>query len=261
MADLNLSFYQYDIAWGDKAQNLSLVEGALSRLSGTSDLLVLPETFSTGFSMQTHELAEPAWGDTIATLGRWAQQYGVAVAGSFICCEEGNFYNRAFLLTPEGCRSFYDKRHLFRMGGEHQSFSVGNRLLITPYKGWSISLLVCYDLRFPVWSRNVDSGYDLLLYHANWPAARSDAWASLLKARAIENCAYVAGVNRTGYDGNGVAHRGQSGVYDYKGGLLNKLSDDEQLCTVTLSLERLQQFREKFPVWMDADRFHIDLHE
>jgi len=260
MANLNLSFYQYDIAWGDKAQNLSLVEGVLSRLSGASDLLVLPETFSTGFSMQPQELSEPISGNTMATLCRLAQQYGVAVAGSFICCEEGNFYNRAFLLTPDGGCSFYDKRHLFRMGGEHRSFSAGNRPLIVPYKGWNISLLVCYDLRFPVWSRNVGNGYDLLLYCANWPAARADVWASLLKARAIENCAYVAGVNRIGGDGNGVAHRGQSAVYDYKGGLMNEPSGGEQLCTITLSLERLQQFREKFPVWMDADRFNIDLH-
>ena len=261
MADLKLSFYQYDIAWGDKSQNLSLVEEALSRLSTASDLLVLPETFTTGFSMQVQELAEPVSGNTMATLSRWAQQYGVAVAGSFICCEEEDYYNRAFLLTPDGGCSFYDKRHLFRPGGEHQSFSAGNRPLIVSFKGWNISLLVCYDLRFPVWSRNVDNSYDLLLYCANWPAARADAWVSLLKARAIENCAYVVGVNRIGCDGNGIAHQGQSAVYDYKGGLVNELSDGGQLCTVTLSLERLRQFREKFPVWMDADRFNVDLHE
>ena len=258
MDELNLSFFQYDIAWGDKEKNLSQVEKALSLLSGTSDVLVLPETFSTGFSMLNNELSEPVSGETIATLSRWTRQYGVAVSGSFICSEEGRCYNRAFFLTPDNECFFYDKRHLFRMGEEHLHFSPGTQRIIVPYKGWNISLLVCYDLRFPVWSRNTDNGYDLLLYCANWPAVRVDAWLSLLKARAIENCAYVAGVNRVGADGNGIAHSGQSVVYDYKGGVLNELSDEEQLCTVSLSLERLRRFREKFPVWKDADRFDVD---
>ena len=147
------------------------------------------------------------------------------------------------------------------MGEEHLHFSSGTRRLIVPYKGWSISLLICYDLRFPVWSRNIDNGYDLLIYCANWPAVRANAWETLLKARAVENCAYVAGVSRVGTDGNGVAHSGHSAVYDYKGQLMNELSANEQLCTVSLSLERLRQFREKFPVWKDADRFEVEVSD
>ena len=257
MNELSVSFFQYDIAWEDKEKNLSFVERALAQLSGTSDLLVLPETFSTGFSMNSEKLAEPVSGKTIAILSRWAQQYGIAISGSFICSERGCYYNRAFFLTPDSEQFFYDKRHLFRMGEEHCHFSPGANRLVVPYKGWNISLMICYDLRFPVWSRNVDNGYDLLLYCANWPAARADVWTSLLKARAIENCAYVAGISRIGHDGNGIVHLGHSAVYDYKGGLMNELSDKEQLCTLTLSLDRLQQFREKFPVWKDADRFSI----
>jgi predicted amidohydrolase len=257
MNDLRLSYFQYDIAWEDKPCNLSYVGQAMARLCGTSDLLVLPEMFSTGFSMHCDELAEPAEGETITALCRWAGQYGVAVAGSFIAVEKGAYYNRAFFLTPQGDRYFYDKRHLFRMGVEPEHFSPGNRQLLFSYKGWNLSLLICYDLRFPVWSRNVANKYDLLLYCANWPVARTDAWVSLLKARAIENCAYVAGVNRIGTDGNGVGHAGHSALFDYKGASLNAFSDAEQLITVSLSYERLQQFREKFPVWKDADSFTI----
>ena len=259
MDELRVSFFQYDIAWEDKRKNLSQVEWALKLLEGSSDLLVLPEMFSTGFSMRSGELAEPVSGETIVALSQWSQQYGIAISGSFICSEGDCCYNRAFFLTPDGERFFYDKRHLFRMGGEQRFFSSGVHRLIVPYKGWNISLLICYDLRFPVWSRNIGNSYDLLFYCSNWPAARADVWTSLLKARAIENCAYVAGVNRVGCDGNGIGHSGHSAVYDYKGVLMNELSDKEQLLTTVLSLERLWQFREKFPAWEDADRFNIEL--
>ena len=258
MNGLNISFFQYDIAWENKDSNLSRVEQVMASLSGKSDLLVLPEMFSTGFSMSSRNLAEPSDGTTISALCRWAGRYDLAVAGSFIAVENGNYYNRAFFLAPQGDSYFYDKRHLFRMGAEPEHFSPGNRQQVFSYKGWNLSLLICYDLRFPVWSRNVDNRYDFLLYCANWPAARTDAWLSLLKARAIENCAYVAGVNRIGTDGNGVEHSGYSAVFDYKGNLLNEFSASEQLVTLSLSQEALVCFREKFPVWKDADRFIIE---
>ena len=257
MNNLRISFFQYDIAWEDKQNNFSRVQDAMIELSGESDLLVLPEMFSTGFSMRSRELAETIEGVTISKLQQWARQFDMAVAGSFIATENGSFYNRAFFLTPDGNSYFYDKRHLFRMGAESEHFAQGNRQLVFPYKGWNLSLLVCYDLRFPVWSRNVANGYDLLLYCANWPAARNDAWLSLLKARAIENCAYVAGVNRIGTDGNGVSHSGNSAIFDYTGKLLNELSSSEQLETVLLSHEELAHFRETFPIWKDADLFTI----
>ena len=257
MGNLRLSFFQYDIAWEDKEKNLSRVAQAMEQISGKSDLLALPEMFSTGFSMRSRQLAETNKGATISALRRWTRKYDVAVAGSFIATENGCYYNRAFFLTPEGETYFYDKRHLFRVSAEPEHFTQGSRQLVFPFRGWNLSLLVCYDLRFPVWSRNTANQYDLLLYCANWPAARTDAWLSLLKARAIENCAYVAGVNRMGTDGNSIAYAGGSVVFDYKGKPLNELSTSEQLETISLSRERVVQFREKFPVWKDADHFII----
>lgn len=265
---LRISILQTDIAWEEKQENLRRLHEELEKLHGETDLVVLPETFSTGFSMDTARLAEPTDGATITTLRQWAAAYQCAIAGSYVACDESDrkgqagetprYYNRAFFLTPEGEAHFYDKRHLFRMGNETEHFTPGNRREIISYRGWNILLLVCYDLRFPVWSRNTDNAYDLLIYVANWPAARRRVWDVLLQARALENICYVCGVNRTGHDGNQLAHDGGSAIYSPKGETLLRLPDHEAGSgTTALSFQALQSFRKKFPAWKDADRFVI----
>ena len=208
--------------------------------------------------MNVEALADPMDGTTVATIKGWAERYKMAVAGSFIAREEGKYYNRAFFVTPDGKARYYDKRHLFRMAGEDRHFSAGDKPLVVRYKDWNICLQVCYDLRFPVWSRNVNNAYDLLIYVANWPEARKKAWKVLLQARAIENMAYVCGVNRVGVDGKGFAFRGDSMIYDARG---KKLADagkrDETTRTCALSKTDLEAFRTKFPAWKDADAFQL----
>ena len=180
----------------------------------------------------------------------------MAIMGSFLCEEEGRYYNRAFFVTPEGEVSTYDKHHLFRMGGENDYFTPGNRQTIVDYKGWKICMQVCYDLRFPVWTRNVDNKYDLLIYIANWPEVRKKAWKLLLKARAIENMAYVCGVNRVGVDGEDLTYRGDSMIIDPKGDKVGTAGKREEITrTCTLKKAELEAFRKKFPAWKDADSF------
>ena len=203
-------------------------------------------------------LAEPVSGITVRILKELAADFQLALCGSFICSERSNYYNRAFFITPEGEEFYYDKRHLFRMGNEAEYFSSGNNKLIISYRGWNICLLVCYDLRFPVWSRNVNNEYDLLIYVASWPQARRLAWDTLLCARALENMCYVCGVNRIGVDGNKLIYNGGSVVFSAKGEVLASVPDGEEgIETVSLSLISLQQLRDKFPVWKDADAFRL----
>ena len=187
MESIRISIIQTDIVWENKQENLRLLHEKLQSLRGITEIVVLPEMFSTGFSMQSKMLAEPNSGATITILKQWAAQFQLAICGSYIATENDQFYNRAFFLTPEGEEFYYDKRHLFRMGREAEHFSVGDKRLIIPYRGWNICLLVCYDLRFPVWSRNVNNEYDLLIYVANWPIPRRLVWDTLLRARALEN--------------------------------------------------------------------------
>ena len=230
----------------------------LHALRGTTEIVVLPEMFSTGFTMKSRELAEPVSGITVRILKELAADFQLALCGSFICSERSNYYNRAFFITPEGEEFYYDKRHLFRMGNEAEYFSAGNNKLIISYRGWNICLLVCYDLRFPVWSRNVNNEYDLLIYVASWPQARRLAWDTLLCARALENMCYVCGVNRIGVDGNKLIYNGGSVVFSAKGEVLASVPDGEEgIETVSLSLISLQQLRDKFPVWKDADAFRL----
>ncbi len=232
----------------------------LNALRGTTEIAVLPEMFSTGFSMRSRELAEPLSGTTVRMLKELADEYRLALCGSFICSERGNCYNRAFFITPEGEAYYYDKHHLFRMGNEAEHFSAGSDKLIVSYRGWNICLLVCYDLRFPVWSRNVGNEYDLLIYVANWPQTRRSVWDTLLCARALENICYVCGVNRVGTDGNKLTYNGGSVVFSAKGEALASVPDGEEgIETVSLSLTALRQLRDKFPVWKDADAFRIGL--
>ena len=208
--------------------------------------------------MKSREFAEPVSGITVRILKELAADFQLALCGSFICSERSNYYNRAFFITPEGEEFYYDKRHLFRMGNEAEYFSAGNNKLIISYRGWNICLLVCYDLRFPVWSRNVNNEYDLLIYMASWPQARRLAWDTLLCARALENMCYVCGVNRIGVDGNKLIYNGGSVVFSAKGEVLASVPDGEEgIETISLSLISLQQLRDKFPVWKDADAFRL----
>lgn len=255
---LKISIVQTDIAWENKQENLRMLREKLHALRGTTEIVVLPEMFSTGFTMKSRELAEPVSGITVRILKELAADFQLALCGSFICSERSNYYNRAFFITPEGEEFYYDKRHLFRMGNEAEYFSSGNNKLIISYRGWNICLLVCYDLRFPVWSRNVNNEYDLLIYVASWPQARRLAWDTLLCARALENMCYVCGVNRIGVDGNKLIYNGGSVVFSAKGEVLASVPDGEEgIETVSLSLISLQQLRDKFPVWKDADAFRL----
>ncbi len=255
---MRITIVQTDIRWEDKAENLQRLRGTLETLRGTTDLAVLPEMFSTGFSMNTQSLAEPVTGPTITTLRKYAAETGIALAGSIIAADGGRFYNRAFCLTPEGEAHYYDKRHLFRMGNEDRFFQAGTDKGIFTYRGFRIRLLVCYDLRFPVWSRNVDNEYDLLIYTASWAVARQNVWDTLLRARALENECYVCGVNRVGIDADG-KYIGRSIVCSPRADVLASLPDGEEgIATAELDLEGLRLFRKKFPAWADADRFHIE---
>lgn len=259
MQQLRITIIQTDIRWEDKQGNLRLLHRKLEALCGTTEIVVLPEMFSTGFSMNSQMLAEPAEGETITTLRQWATDFNLALAGSYMASNNGCYYNQAFFLTPEGEAHYYNKRHLFRMGCEAEHFSAGKApYQILTYHGWNIRLLVCYDLRFPVWCRNVANEYDLLLFVANWPTPRRLAWDTLLRARALENLCYVAGVNRIGTDGNKMNYNGGSNIYSPKGETLASIPDGEEgIATACLDLTALQQFRLKFPAWKDADSFHI----
>jgi len=258
--NLRVSMVQSHIIWEDRNENLGYYGELLRRISGKTDLAVLPETFSTGFTMNIEPLADEADGITVNIIKKWAADYKMAVAGSFIAKDNGKYYNRAFFITPEGDSLFYDKRHLFQMGHEDQYFTAGDKRLVVSYRGWNICLLVCYDLRFPVWSRNVNNEYDLLIYCANWPEARKKVWKILLQARAIENMSYVCGVNRVGIDGKGFTYRGDSLIISPKG---KKLADagkrEEVTRTVSLSMDEVSELRSKFPAWKDADDFTINL--
>lgn len=258
--NLRVSMVQSHIIWEDRNENLGYYGELLRRISGKTDLAVLPETFSTGFTMNVEPFADEADGITVKTIKKWAADYKMAVAGSFIAKDNGKYYNRAFFITPEGDSLFYDKRHLFQMGHEDQYFTAGDKRLVVSYRGWNICLLVCYDLRFPVWSRNVNNEYDLLIYCANWPEARKKVWKILLQARAIENMSYVCGVNRVGIDGKGFTYRGDSLIISPKG---KKLADagkrEEVTRTVSLSMDEVSELRSKFPAWKDADDFTINL--
>lgn len=258
--DLRISMVQSHIIWEDKEKNLEYYGKLLRRVSGKTDIVVLPETFTTGFSMQVEQLADTMDGITVRTIKEWAKKYHFAIVGSFIAKEEEKYFNRSFFVTPDEQLYLYDKRHLFRMAGEDQCFSAGDKLTIVPYKGWNICLQVCYDLRFPVWSRNIGNQYDVLIYVANWPEARKKVWKILLQARAIENMVYVCGVNRVGEDGKGIVYRGDSMIISPRG---EKIADiGKRDCVIrTCSLKRaaLDKLRAKFPVWRDAEVFHIDM--
>ncbi len=246
------------IHWADKTANLAKTENQLAKLSGTTDLVVLPEMFTTGFCTDQLDLAETNEGETMCKIKDWAQKFNFAITGSFIATENNNYYNRGFFAFPDGGIQFADKRHLFSVGGEDKYFSSGENKPIISYCGFNIRLLVCYDIRFPVWSRNVDNQYDILIYVANFPASRIKNWDILLRARAIENQAYVCGVNCTGTDGAGIHYNGHSALLDYKATALLTFPDDvNYIQTYDLQMAPLIQFRKKSAFWKDADKFEI----
>lgn len=255
--DLRITIFQQDIEWENKDANLLSIHNIIASHSQDSDIIIMPEMCTTGFSMNSRKLAEANDGKTITQLRQWSEEYGVALCGSFIACENDQYYNRAFFITPQEYYS-YDKRHLFRMGEEDRYFSPGNKKLIVEHKGFNICLLICYDLRFPVWSRNVNNEYDLLIYVANWPESRINVWNSLLSARALENMSYVCGTNRVGIDGNKLKYNGHSKIINARGEELGLIEHNNSCTkTITISKDELIKFRNKFPTWKDSDKFDI----
>jgi len=239
-----------------------MLEKKVNDLKEATHVVVLPEMFSTGFSMKPEILAEKMDGNAVNWMKRVAAEKKVIVTGSLIIEEEGAYYNRLIWMLPNGQFGYYDKRHLFAYAEEDKHYTAGSKRLIASVNGWKINLQVCYDLRFPVWARqqfdkDKNFEYDLLIYVANWPQRRSAAWKTLLQARAIENQCYVIGVNRVGEDGNGIYHSGDSMVIDPLGEILYHKADEEDIATVTLDKQQLQTIREKFPFWKDADSFQI----
>ncbi|MBF0694582.1 MAG: amidohydrolase [Flavobacterium sp.] len=254
---LKVAFIQTSLAWEDPRKNRENFSNKFAGLKTHADLVVLPEMFTTGFSMNAAPLAEDHDGETLAWMLSSARENKFAITGSVIIKEGSKYFNRLYFVTPNADVYKYDKRHLFSLAGEEKVYTAGSDKLIVDYKGWRICPLVCYDLRFPVFARNVEN-YDLLLFVANWPETRIHAWNTLLKARAIENMAYVVGVNCTGLDGNGHLYTGSSQVLDYLGINLTESTADEIVEIVGLSQEKLQNAREKFGFLNDRDHFTLD---
>lgn len=269
---LTCSIIQTDIYWEDKKANLQQLEEKINAIQEKTEIIILPEMFSTGFSMKPELLAEKMDGETVEWMKRMTREKRVIITGSIIIEEpsaEGStphYYNRLIWMLPNGQYGFYDKRHLFGYAEEDQHYTSGNKRLIASVKGWKINLQVCYDLRFPVWARqqgfavadpedDIHPEYDVLIYVANWPDRRSHAWKTLLTARAIENQCYVIGVNRTGTDGNDIFYSGDSMVIDPLGEVIYSKANEEDVFTVTLDREKLEDVRKRFPFWRDGDCF------
>jgi len=244
---------------------MAMFEEIIRPLAGQTDVIILPEMFTTGFSMRAPELAEHMNMRTTRWMRQMADHTDALILGSIIAHVHDRFYNRLIWMEPGGNVRTYDKRHLFRMSNEHLVYTPDESLLIGNWKGWNICPLVCYDLRFPVWSRNrwqaasQSMMYDLLVYVANWPTVRIDAWETLIRARGIENLCYVAGVNRIGQDGNAVEYNGKSSVISPRGEIITTLEGVTGTPTVTLSANALKSYRERFPAWLDADTYNVDL--
>jgi omega-amidase len=289
MQDLSVTIIQTSLYWENPTANLANLEEKIAKISTQSDLIILPEMFTTGFTMNVKTVAEPMNFTTFKWMKQQAKQTKAVITGSYIVKEGENYYNRLLWMRPDGTFEKYDKRHLFRMGGEHHHFAGGSERLIVELKGWKICPLICYDLRFPVWSRNFQQeeggkedvkmgkeigensiphiydpiptipnlNYDILIYVANWPAVRSQVWDTLLQARALENQSYCIGVNRVGEDGMGLNYSGNSAVIDFKGNPLFYQKDTEVINNQILSKQELDDFRTKFPAYLDADEFEI----
>lgn len=257
MQDLRVTLIQTALHWENIRANLAMFEEKIGKISEPTDLILLPEMFSTGFSMRAAELAESMDGTAVSWLRATARRRGTDVAGSLMIADDGAYFNRLVWARPDGTLLTYDKRHLFRMAGEEKVYSSGTKCLTVALRGWKIRPFICYDLRFPAWTRNVQNAYDLAVFVANWPEKRAVHWRRLLPARAIENLAYVIGVNRVGADGNGYPHSGDSTIIDPLGEALFTCRHMECTHTATLSYPALQRYRATFPAWQDADAFYV----
>ena len=270
MSKLKVTLIQTDLLWEDKTSNLEMLGRKIDNIQEATHVVVLPEMFSTGFSMKPEQLAEKMDGETVAWMKKKAAEKKMIVTGSVIIEENGNYFNRLIWMLPNGQHGYYDKRHLFAYAEEDRHYTSGTQRFIASVNGWKIHLLVCYDLRFPVWSRQSQTSYpglelkptneteyDVLVYVANWPERRNTAWKALLQARAIENQSYVIGVNRVGKDGNEINYIGESMVIDPLGEILYQKANEEDVFTITLDKVHLEKIREKFPFGRDADRFEI----
>jgi predicted amidohydrolase len=258
MSDLTVSFVQTELHWHDAAANRTTIARHLAGLTGPTDLIVLPEMFTTGFSMEAPGQAETMDGPTISWLRAQAAAHDAVVTGSVIIEENGHYYNRLLWVRPDGSLSYYDKRHLFTLAGEQHTYTPGSARLVEEWRGWRICPLVCYDLRFPVWSRNQPvEPYDLLIYVANWPAIRRTPWMTLLRARAIENVACALGVNRIGRDGLDHEYSGDSALLDAKGNYLVEANSEAGIFTHTLLRSELDEFRTRFTALNDGDAFEL----
>lgn len=266
MQDLRVTLIQTNLFWEDAQKNLDHFDQLLRRINEPTDLILIPETFNTGFSINPATCAEPIDGPSMKFLRTKAGEKNAVVMASLLICEDNECYNRLVCAYPDGHFEMYDKRHLFRLSEEYKIFKGGHQKLIVDVKGWKILPLICYDLRFPVWCKNTwcdgKYGYDLMVCLANWPASRAHAWKTLLVARAIENQAYVAGINRIGYDGHGTWHTGDSMAIDPKGTIVYAaVEGKEAIGTVTFSASGLQLFRDSFTVGMDWDNFTINVKQ
>jgi len=261
MSTLTITGIQTALHWEDAAANRKMFEEKINSITDKTEIIIIPETFSTGFSMKPKELAETMNGETVKWMERIAVEKKIILTGSVIINENENYFNRLIWVLPNGQKGIYDKRHLFGYAGEDKEFTRGTKRLIASVKGWKINLLVCYDLRFPVWARQQvqEDGpeYDLLIYVANWPERRNHAWKTLLQARAIENQCYVVGVNRVGNDGNNIYHSGDSMVIDPMGEVLYAKAHEEDIFTAMLHKEKLDEVRSRLPFWKDGDNFMI----
>lgn len=255
---LDITLIQSHLAWENPVENRSVFTEKINTISQKTDLIVLPEMFSTGFTMNAKEVAESMKGDTLSWMKEMAIKKACAIAGSLIIEEDNKYYNRFVFMFPDGELEYYDKHQLFTLAREQEVFTAGNNEVVVSYKGWKIKLQICYDLRFPVWARNTNN-YDVLLYVASWPKPRVNAWDSLLKARAIENMCYCIGVNRVGLDGKGYEYNGHTAIYDVLGYsvLLENPIEKEAVVHATLDKSHIEKTREKLPFLKDADIFQI----
>ena len=260
MSTLTVTLIQSALFWEDKLANLNMFQQKIESISQKTEVVILPEMFSTGFTMKPEELAETMDGTTIQWMKELAIEQKIIITGSLIIREGEQYFNRLIWMLPNGNYAFYDKRHLFSYAGEHDNYTPGSKKLIASVNGWKINLQVCYDLRFPVWARqpqDINTKYDLLINVANWPKKRSTAWKTLLQARAIENQSFVIGVNRVGEDGNHHKYDGDSMIIDPLGEIIYHKNTDEDIFTYTLQKEKIEETRSHFPFLDDADSFFI----
>lgn len=268
MSSLTFTLIQANLHWENKEANLKMWEEKILSIKDKTEVVLLPEMFNTGFSMKPELLAEKMDGASVEWMRKISAQQKIILCGSLMIEEAQDYYNRLLWILPNGQVGIYDKRHLFAYGNEDKHYTPGSKRLIASVKGWKINLLVCYDLRFPVWARQQNTvietdeqittpEYDVLIYVANWPERRNHAWKTLLQARAIENQCYVIGINRVGKDGNDIYHSGDSMVIDPLGEIVYQKVHEEDCFTITLTKQKLEEVRSKFPFWKDADEFNI----